>query len=224
MPDALVTQPGSVPTQSNMLQAAGGALSAGASALGTQLRADQSYDVQLARLLAAQGVQGMGMAQGNGMTNAISYGGQGGMAAGFATPNAGLSTSSKVSDLPYPQSWKVGDVEVTNPWGRGFIDSTAPNAEAAETRYGDIGQELIGAANFVADAYRNAFGLTLRDTGKAVGLNIGDYKQPTDTSWGPAFSRWWRSPSSLPNTFLRNPASSVDAPGYFPFPGSSPLN
>lgn len=223
MPDALVTQPGVVPQQSNMLQAAGGALSAGASAFGTQLRADQSYDVQMARLLAAQGLNGMGLSQGNGLTTAVSYGGQGGLSAGFATPAGGLSTSSKVSDLPYPQNWKVGDVEVTNPWGRGFIDSTAPNAEAAETRYGDVGQELVGAANFIADAYRNAFGMTLRETGKAAGLNIGDYKAPSDTSWGPAFGRWWNSPTSLPSAKLPG-FSGAHEGGYFPFPGSSPLN
>ena len=177
LPEYALSSPSQVPAQSNNLQAFGGALSAGASAFGTQLRADQSYDVQMARLMASGAMQGMGLSQGgaNGLSRVVSYGGNSGLAAGYATPAQGLSQNATLSDLPYPTKWKQGDVDVTNPWSRLFIDSTAPDAEMGEQRYGDIAQELFGAANFVQDAIRNVFGTSTRDMGRVVGINIGEF-------------------------------------------------
>ena len=210
LPDSLMTQASQVPQQHSSLSAFGGALSAGVNAFGTQYRADQSYDVQMARLLAGTANQGMGLSQNNGLSTALSLGGGGGGFAGSATKAGGLS------DMPYPGSWERGKVEVTNPYGRAFIDSTSPNAEVGEVRYGDIAQELFGAANLVQDAIRNVTGRTVRDWGVAAGMDIGSYKKPADTSWGPAFSRWWNSPTSLPGYIASPPAPM--APAGFPTP------
>jgi len=199
LPDSLMTQASQVPQQSSMLSAFGGALSAGVNAFGTQYRADQSYDLQLAKLLQAGATQGMGLAQNNGLSTALAYGGGGGGFAGNATPSRGLT------DMPYPANWERGKVEVTNPYGRAFIDSTSPNAEVGEVRYGDIAQELFGAANLVQDAIRNITGRTVRDWGVAAGMDIGSYKKPADTTWTPAVSRWWNSPTSLPSWVMSAP-------------------
>lgn len=201
LPEYALSTPSQVPQQHSMLSALGGALTAGTNAFGTQLRADQSYDLQLARLLAGNSLQGMGLGNGNGFaqviqprTNQIGI-----------QPRAGLSGAagggggeSKLSDAPYPQNWKPGDIDVSNPYQNLWIDSRAPNAEMKSDRYGDVWEELFGTANMVQDIYRNVAGETTYDTGKRLGINIGSFRQPGDTSLSPAFGRWWNDPSSLP--------------------------
>lgn len=206
VPEYALAQASQVPQQHSALSAFGGALSAGASAFGTQFRADMSYDLQAQKLAQAESMMGFGLSGRNGLMTAINYGGTGGSSARVgAGAVRGLSTA--ISDLPYPEKWKAGDVEVTNPWGRAFIDHTVSNADTKETRYGEPGDWLFGVDTMIHDAARNLSGRTIREWGQKVGLNIGDYKQKGDTSWSPAFGRWWNSPTSLPNTFLRSPFS-----------------
>lgn len=195
LPEMLVTSAGQVPQQHSMLSAFGGALSAGANTFGTQYRANQSYDLQLEKLMMGQALQGMGLSQTNGLANTIRYGGGGG------SSGAGVTGGSALSDLPYPDKWKPGDVEFTNPYARAFIDSNSPNAETGEARYGEVGEFLFGMRNIVNDSIRNLTGASPEYWGTVAGMNIGSYKQPKDTSWGPAFSRWWNSPTSAASTF-----------------------
>lgn len=212
LPEYALSGPSQVPQQHSMLSALGGALTAGTNTFGTQHRANQSYDLQLAKLLAGQAMQGMGLSNGNGFsqvirpsTSQIGIQPGGGMSAG--NPAGG---SSKLSDFPYPQNWKPGDIEVSNPYSNLFIDSRAPNAEMKSDRYGDLWEELFGTANVVQDAYRNIAGETTYDTGKRLGINIGQFRQPQDTSLSPAFGRWWNDPASLP-TKVQVWANSVPA-------------
>lgn len=104
---------------------------------------------------------------------------------------ASLAGSLSLSGLPYPQKWKPGDVEYTNPWLRAFIDPTLSNASTKEDRYGEAGEILFGIDNIVHDAVRNVTGRTIQDWGVAAGMNIGGYKKPGDTGWTPAVDRWF---------------------------------
>lgn len=213
-PDYSLAQASQVPQQHSMLSAFGGALTAGANAFGTQYRADQSYDVQMARLMAGTANQGMGLSTNNGLSTALSFGG-----GGVGGTGAVSSKSGAVSDLPYPANWKPGDVNVTNPGGRWFVDSTVADAEAYEARYGDVAQEVAGASNLFQDTIRAVTGKTLRDWGISAGMNIGDYATKSDNSYLGTVARWWNSPSSLPNRKLPGFGGSVE--GYMPFPGAN---
>ena len=170
-----------VPQQHSMLSAFGNAITAGANAFGTQYRADQSYDLQMGKM--AMGLSNsfgnmMGGSSGGYGGGGISYGGSGG------SGNASSATGA-LSNLPYPGSWKRGDVDVTNPWYGLNVDKTFADAESFEARYGDIAQEIAGARNFVADAYLNS-----------TGTKIGD-------SWG---SMWSGNTAGAPWSFDNTPA------------------
>lgn len=54
-------------------------------------------------------------------------------------------------------------------------------------------------------------------------MNIGDYQKKGDTSWGPAFSRWWNSPTSAVNQLMayKLPGFSGKVEPYMPFPGAA---
>lgn len=214
VPDYALSQASQVPQQHSMLSAFGGALTAGVNTFGTQYRADQSYDLQMARLLQGTVNQGMGLSQSNGLTTALSFG-------GGTTPGLRRASESAggVSALPYPQSWERGKVEVTNPSGKWYIDPTVADAEPYETRYGDLAQELFGASNLFQDMVRTTTGKTLREWGVISGMNIGDFTTPKDNSYLGTISRWWNSPSTLPNRKL--PGFDGGVTPYMPFPGAN---
>lgn len=195
MPNYSLAQAATVPTQHSMLQGLGAGLSAAGSAFGTQYRADMSYDLQMEKMMLGLANQGMGLSQSNGLRTALNYGG------GAANSTAGAGASKGLSDIPYPSQWKPGDVEVTNPFARNFIDSKYPNAETGEARYGEIGELLFGLRNITNDSVRNLTGRGLEDWGVAMGMNLGSYMQKGDTSWMPAVNRWWTSPTSAASTF-----------------------
>lgn len=233
LPEYALGSPSQVPQQSSMLSALGGALSAGTSAFGTQLRADQSYDLQLAKMLGGNALQGMGLSDGNGFSQVIRSGGSpigvqrsAGMTGGAAGP--GMPPSMTLApgslELPYFNTWgnENGKDYIANPHFGAFVDGTISNTDVKEKRYGEPGDWLFGIDTMVHDGLRNITGRNVSDWGRAAGMNIGDYKAPADTSWGPSFGRWWSAPTSLPNARL--PGFSGNAEGYFPFPGSSPLN
>lgn len=218
MPDYWTQQASQVPAQQSMLSAVGGALSAGADTFGTQYRANQSYDLQMQRLELANQERGFGLSQGNGLMTAISYGTSG---VGASGGSAAKDAPGALSAYPYPDMWKPDGVKVTNPHYGAFIDETHSGGDAYTKRYAEPGEWLFGIDTMVHDAVRNLTGRTIRDWGFAAGMNIGAYKEKGDTSWAPAFGRWWSSPSSLPNTWLRNPATQESVTPYMPFPGAA---
>lgn len=224
LPEYALSQASQVPQQYSPLSALGGALTAGSNAFGQQYRADQSFDAQMARVLASSSMRGMGLSDGNGFamtsgggTSPIALAAAAGLSSGGRAPGDG-NASEKLTDLPYPQNWKPGDVDATNIFRNLFIDSSAPNAEQASDRYGDLWEELFGSSNMIQDAYRNVTGEQTRETGKRWGINIGDYRQPTDTSLAPAFGRWWNDPASFPRWVTSNlPAvNGPRAPAWMP--------
>lgn len=199
IPEYALSQASQVPQQHSMLSALGAGLSAAGTAMGTQYRADMSYDLQSQRMaqMAMGGInQGMGLSGTNGLQTALSYGSQSVRSAGGA-----LSPGGGVSPYAYPANWKPGDVEVTHPFGRGFIDPTVSNADVKEARYGEPGDWLFGVDTMLHDSVRNLSGRSLREWGQAAGMNIGDYYKKGDTSWAPSFDRWWNSPASAPAGF-----------------------
>lgn len=193
-----------VPQQHSMLSAFGGALSAGANAFGTQYRADQSYDLQLGKLaMGLSSAFGGGSSFGGGSTmSGLTYGSS-------VSRGGAASGSSALSNLPYPQKWKPGDVNMTNPWFGLNVDKTFADAEAFEARYGDIAQEVAGARNLVADGYFNMFGSSV------------------STDW----NNMWKGPEK-PWSFAATPAGRVwdwmvtgkgtnrEVVPYLPFPGA----
>lgn len=210
-PEYALSQPGTVPQQHSALSGWGAGLSAAASAMGTQYRADQSYDLQMFKMenMLDAGIQrGFGLSQGNGLFSMSSAG-----------TRVDSSSSGALSPFAYPDKWKEGKVEVTHPFQRGFIDPFVSNADVKETRYGEPGDWLFGVDTMVHDAVRNMTGRTLREWGQAAGMNIGDYFKKGDTSWGPSFARWWNSPNAAVNFKL--PGFSGTSSGYMPFAGAN---
>lgn len=185
VPEYSLVQASQVPQQHSMLSAFGGALSAGTNMLATQYRANQSYDLQMTRM--AMGLSAAGNTLGSlGGTRAsgISYGG--GVSTGGATSSGG-GMSSATSLLPYPQNWKTGDVEKTNPWYGLKVDPTFSDAETGEKRYGDVMQEVFGFRNFVADMWLNG-------TGTPIGVSWNNAwtgaDKPKDWASTPAGRVW----------------------------------
>lgn len=209
VPEYQLQQASQVPQQHSMLSAIGGALSAGANAFGTQYRADQAYDLQMGKL--ALGLSGIGTGVGSGGGLARQY-----LPSGNIKINGGsgsVSQTGALSSLPYPQNWKPGDVNATNPWYGLRVDPTFADAEAFEARYGDIAQEVAGLRNLAADSYENV-------TGRSIYADIKDVwngKQTQPWSWSttPAARawNWFMSPSAK---------SQQQVQPYLPFPGAGP--
>lgn len=76
-----------------------------------------------------------------------------------------IKTTQPVSGNP--TDWKDGDVNVTNPWPNHTVDPNRADAEAVETRYGEIAAEGYGLFNVGADLYHNYFGSGSNTSGGA---------------------------------------------------------
>lgn len=73
--------------------------------------------------------------------------------------------------LPYPDKWKVGEVERTNPYYSGRrIDPGMANADKYADRYGDIAEEIVGGYNFLNDNVYDYTGLSIPDNYR-LGMN-----------------------------------------------------
>lgn len=204
-PAYTVAQASQIPQQHSMLSAFGGALSAAGSAMGTQYRADQSYDLQMGKMVMGLS-NSFGFGSGGGYApSGVSYG----TASGGGNPAGG---NGALSSLPYPNAWKRGDVDVTNPWFGAAVAKTYADAEAFEARYGDIAQEIAGARNAVVDTYHNATG------GRDLGTDIADAWKGSSDPWSfaatPAGKMWnwmWNGGSS---------GYKGSTQPYLPFPGA----
>ncbi|QCS37302.1 hypothetical protein [Tortoise microvirus 82] len=104
---------------------------------------------------------------------------------GFSTagPTVTRQTQGGLAGIGTPTAPTAGDREVTNPYpvGSGInVDPRWVNAEQAESRYGDILQELFGVATFGADVWKNVSGYLatsptwrgIKDTVKDLGLSV----------------------------------------------------
>lgn len=220
LPEYTLQQASQIPQQHSALSAFGGALTAGASAFGTQYRADQAYDLGQNKLDLAAQQMAMGLAGTNQLSRVLNSGAGGG---GTITSNArtGTGQASGISALPYPDKWKYGeDVTVTNPHSRSNIDPTTPDAEVGEKRYGEPGEFFYGMRNMINDGVVNVTGRSPEEWGRAAGMNVGDFVQKGDKGWLPAFGRWWNSPITTPGK-AQIRTNSSGAP-YAPFAGAYP--
>lgn len=182
------------------MEAVGGALQAGVSAMLSDWRAADSRNFQR-EMLATQ----IAAVSANGGRPGSSMGVPASQRTFFGSgqiPYSVSAGSSSVTRLPPAaidgsSPWKVGDVDVTNPFMRGgYIDPTRPDAGALENRYGDdhpipwIGGWVTGWADlrrtWAMHADRNALlpdeiGLTLNPSyndgarGVSWGLPMGGY-------------------------------------------------
>lgn len=198
-----------------MLSALGSGISAAGNAIGTQYRADQAYDLGMAKLDAAQAMQGMGLGNGNGMQMmAVGSNGQpytvmpvGGLS--YRTADAGDPPSGgggKKEDNVWPgmaqpsaEVWENKKPESSNvfPPSWGWVSPPGyPNASSVE----DWGGEWVGDPYGLYKAYEtmqyNLTGSTYADKVRAVG------KALTDTEW---FKPWKNGPN--PTRYAGTPYS-----------------
>lgn len=142
-------------------------------------------------------------------------------AGGAASYGGGLSSNaSKVSDIPYPDKWKPGDIDVSNPHGRMWVDSTVPNAEMYSDRYGDVAEEIFGMSNVLQDAVRTVTGRTLRDWGIASGMSLSEYHKGS-SSIAQTLGKWYSDPNGFFNFGSRNAHSKQPVTPYMPFAGAN---
>lgn len=192
-PEYQLSQASQIPQQHSMLSALGSGLSAAGTAMGTQYRADMSYGLQQQNMEMSMDKFMMGLSNNNGLQTALSYGMSGG-----GNASRGTGQQAGVSSLPYPTKWEQGKVEVTNPHQSWQVDKTQADAEAYETRYGDIAQEVFGAYNLLADSVKQWTGKTIAEHGTAT------------RGW---VTNWWNNGSAASNRAVTP---------YAPFAGAYP--
>lgn len=167
IPEYALASASQVPQQHSMLSALGGALTAGANTLGTQYRANQSYDAQMARVLAAGASRGMGLTDGNGYAG--TYASPGSAGSGVIPGLAGGGSTGKgdaywpAYELPPSQLWEVKKPESTNPlppsWGWSIPPGYA-NAESWEDTFGEPVSWPYGIVKFGDTVLYNTTGKT----------------------------------------------------------------
>ena len=154
MPEYSLAQPSQIPVQSNMLQAFGGGLTAGANTFGTQYRANQQYDLGMQKIMAAQSLQGMGLGNANPMQLVTSGGAT---RSGFPTAGAavgGLTLSNPgggggKKDMVWPsmptspdQLWESEPTKSGNPFPPSWGWVTPPGF-AQTSSWEDWGGEAV---------------------------------------------------------------------------------
>lgn len=102
----------------------------------------------------------------------------------------GMRNKSGKAALTQQAKPQQGQTTVTNPIGHGFEANPAlVDAEAWETRYGDIAQEIGGVVNAVGDAYHNLRGMFARrsDNLRATGRKPVNQKGIWSTKTRPQY-------------------------------------
>lgn len=209
----------------SMAEAAANAGMAALNTFSAGYKTMQSQDMQwamLERQLGAMAGKVGGAAGGNagnfGTANPYTPNAFGISAGGAASNSGGLS--SKVSALPYPSSWKQGDVDVTNPSFQGWVDPTQSNAQNREDRGGEIAGEIYGLSNEFHDMVRSVTGRTLRDWGIASGLSLSEYHKGSN-SIAQTLGRWYADPNGFFNFGSRNSHAQKPVAPYMPFAGAN---
>lgn len=203
-----------VPQQHSMLSAFGGALSAGASAFGTQYRADQSYNLQLDRMMLSSQAGNFG---GSAFSPAY-YGGAGGTVRSASGGGTVAGTGGLSSSLGWPDhgSWKPGKNEVTAWSPVAPVDPYSADVGGSLTQRGGEPYEwLFFGPTLVSDTLKSWTGKGLYEWGVHNGASIGVYRKPEDVGIWPAITRWWNDPK----TDYRLGGFSGNAAPYIPFAG-----
>lgn len=200
VPEYQLQQASQVPQQHSVLQGLGNGLTSAANTmapiLSTQMQIDAKSSM-LDKTLAAS-IKNAGVAFGNSLSGGGTGGGSALSLGGATGVNRGLSVSTKGKTdddplaqwMPYPEAWKRGDVNVTNPWSGVSVDKGSADAEHFEARYGDIAQEIAGASNATNDMILNFTNRSPRNWGRETGFNVGDY--PGNTAYE-KFGNWLKT-------------------------------
>lgn len=204
MPDYALAQPSQIPQQTSPLSVLGGALSAGVSALGTQHRANQSYDANMARVLAASAQRGMGLSDGNGYAGSYTSPTAGG---GIAVAGLSGGSGGKKDDVYWPgyeqpssQLWENKKPEATNPFPPNLGWKIPPgyaNTETWEDTFGELVSWPYGVVKFGDTILYNTTGKTAAGHFEAARDQILNWKaiSPNMTRYsGSAFSTGSMSP------------------------------
>lgn len=217
----MMGQPATLQRVPSALEGLGGALSAGVNTFGSLYQTQMKLDA----LSGASGVSGganyRAPSPGTGGLYSVNdvIGGMGfaprsyTTAGGAASRVAGLSGNLDVpfSGAPYPQNWKLGKVEVTNPERRWSIDPNLSDVGGAVSqRYGEGGEWFFFPDRLLHDTVANITGRTIRDWGKAAGMNVGDYKSVGE----------WFNQTTMGQWIDRRSNGAVQP--YLPFPGAGP--
>lgn len=149
LPEYALSTPSQVPQQYSPLSALGGAITAGANTFGTMHRADMSYDLQMARLLAAGSMQGMGLSDGNGFARVIQSGAPARVPGLAALTGGKIGSAGGKDDITVWPSyevapntlWEAKKPEVTNPFPPQWGWSIPPGYADAQA-YEDAGTEI----------------------------------------------------------------------------------
>lgn len=183
-----------VPQQHSMLSSFGSALSAGASAFGTQYRADQSYDLNMAKLGQQADHFMMGFTQRNSLATIMGSGSSsvraGALAAG---PSRGGSSGSKDSEAFWPgyehaptPMWEAKKPESTNPfppqWGW-TIPAGFANAEAYEDSMGELVSMPYGVWKGVNTVMHNMLGFTVPEIYREAKAGYNDLTTILQRAW-----------------------------------------
>lgn len=183
-----------VPQQHSMLSALGGAISAGASAFGTQYRADQSYNLNMNKLDQQMDQFMMGFGQRNSLATIMGSGSSAGRSGALtAGPSRGGASGSKDSDAFWPgyehapsTMWEVKKPESTNPfppqWGW-TIPAGFANAEAYEDSLGEGVSIPYGVWKGVNTIMYNALGYTVPDVYREAKAGASDLAGIVQRAW-----------------------------------------
>lgn len=202
VPEYQLTSASQVPQQHSMLSAFGNALSAGASAFGTQYRADMSYNLQQQKLNNAQDALFFGLSSSNAMRGVQSMGASSG-GNYFASPgitsagtlsSRGASGGSKDKDAFWPgyehaptPVWEAKKPESTNPfppdWGWKIPPGFA-NAEAWEDSMGELVSLPYGVYKLANTAMYNVLGYTVPDIYREAKAGAVDLVNYANKAWG----------------------------------------
>lgn len=206
VPEYQLTSASQVPQQHSMLSAVGAGISAGASAFGTQYRADMSYDLNMNKLGQQADQFMMGLSQRNSLATiagASSATRAGGLSAAPAFGGGGGSKESNAfwpgyDHAPTPM-WETKKPESTNPfppqWGW-TIPAGFANAEAWEDSMGEGVSIPYGVWKLTNTAMYNVLGYTVPDVYREAKAGANDLAGILQRAWAGTPSNGGNQPSA----------------------------
>lgn len=194
-PEYQLASASQVPQQHSMLSALGAGLSSAGTAMGTQYRADQAYNLNMSKIDASMDQFMMGLSNSNGLKTALSYGmGSAGVTRALGGTGAGAGAvgglaggkSSKNDDAFWPgyehaptPIWEAKKPESTNPlppdWGWKIPPGFA-NAEAYEDSLGEAVSIPYGLWKGANTILYNTYGMTIPEVFRDAKQSVADIK------------------------------------------------
>lgn len=207
VPEYQLTSASQVPQQHSMLSAVGAGISAGASAFGTQYRADMSYDLNMAKLGQQADQFMMGFTQRNSLATIAMAGGatrSGGLSGASAFGGGGNSKESNAFWPGYEHAptplWEAKKPESTNPfppeWGWKIPPGFA-NAEAWEDSMAEPVSYAYGLWKLGNTVMYNTLGYTVPDVYREAKAGANDLSAILQRAWAGTASGGNTQPSPV---------------------------